>query len=332
MEDKETGYIIVQDSRITPDVLMLADTALNNGMRWTIDKKKAFIFSTEEEANAVCANFKYNNPRVLPAWFPLNYLGLDKKAEEIVQPIVDQVSEIFQKENSKTSIKPQNFTNMFENITNQFNGMFGKVASGMCRLTMNGNIAVKTSDGYKSYNVERKRLTNVNNFCFNIGDEMFFVIPTNKVQVGDIILVKGKPKCVVSATKECINVIDYESSEMRQVIPERHIFMGSTYFYGKIVSCFGNMFSNGKGLKNVVKMMMLSQLGGKDSGMGGLGQMMAMSMMMGDGGNMFSDMFNFDFDDPEDPEESDLILENMDDNDPEEEEVPIKKTKKSRKE
>ena len=341
MEYREPGYIIVQDSRITPDVLILADAALNNGMRWTIDKKKAFIFSTEEEANAVCAKFKYNNPRVLPTWFPIDYLKSDKMDKmdkmnemvgEIVRPITEQVSEIFQNENSKTSNKPQNFIDMFENITNQFNGMFGKVASGMCRLTMNGNIAVKCSNGYKTYNVKKGTLTNVTNFCFNLGDEMFFVIPTNRVKVGDIILVQGKPKCVIEANKKVINVIDFENSEIRQVVPERHVFMGSTYFYGKIISVFGNMFSEGKGLKNVVKMMMLSQLTGKDSNMGGMGQMMAMSMMMGDGGNMFSDMFNFDFDEMED---SDLILESEEDVDEEnesEEEIPVKKTKKSRKE
>ena len=161
---------------------------------------------------------------------------------------------------------------------------------------------------------------------------MFFVIPTNHVKVGDIILVQGKPKCVIEVNKKVINVIDFENSEIRQVVPERHVFMGSTYFYGKIISVFGNMFSEGKGLKNVVKMMMLSQLTGKDSNMGGMGQMMAMSMMMGDGGNMFSDMFNFDFDEMED---SDLILESEEDVDEEnesEEEIPVKKTKKSRKE
>ena len=73
-----------------------------------------------------------------------------------------------------------------------FNGMFGKVANGMCRLSMNGGIAVKTSNGYKTYNVEKKRLTNCDNFVFNIGEEFFFVIPTNKVAIGDIILVAGK--------------------------------------------------------------------------------------------------------------------------------------------
>lgn len=186
---------------------------------------------------------------------------------------------------------------MLENFQNAFNGLFGKVAPGMCRLTMNGNIAVKCSNGYKSYNVKKGTLTNVTNFCFNIGDEMFFVIPTNRVSVGDIILVGDKPKCVTEVDKKIITVIDYENSEVRQVVPERHVFMGSTYFYGKIVSMFGNSLQGGKGLGNVMKMMMFSQMmGGNQNnpvGQGNLGQMMAMSMFMGKG-NPFDGMFDFD--------------------------------------
>ena len=182
---------------------------------------------------------------------------------------------------------------MFEDMSKTFNGLFGKVAPGMCRLTMNGSIAVKCSNGYKSYNVKSGRLTNVTNFCFNIGDEMFFTIPTNKVDVGDIILVAGKPKCVTEVDKNKITVIDYENSEIRQVVPERHVFMGNTYFYGKIVSMFGNL-KGAKGLGNMMKMMMMSQMmSGNTSGnnnMGGLGQMMAMSMFMG-GNNPFEEMF-----------------------------------------
>ena len=30
---------------------------------------------------------------------------------------------------------------MFENIQETFNGLFGKIASGMCHHTVNGNIA-----------------------------------------------------------------------------------------------------------------------------------------------------------------------------------------------
>lgn len=195
---------------------------------------------------------------------------------------------------------------MFENIQNSFNGMFGKIAPGMCRLTMNGNIAVKCNNGYKSYNVEKGTLTNVTNFCFNVGDEMFFVIPTNKVEVGDIILVAGRPKCVTAVDKKIITVIDYENSEVRQVVPERHVFMGSTYFYGKIVSMFGNSFKKGKGLGNVMKMMMFSQMMGGKGDNNGLGNMLAMSMFMGKGdNNPFDGMFDFNLDVDANTDESD---------------------------
>ena len=194
---------------------------------------------------------------------------------------------------------------MFENLQNSFNGLFGKIAPGMCRLTMNGNIAVKCGNTYKSYNVSKGTLTNVTNFCFNVGDEMFFVIPTNKVEVGDIILVGGKPKCVTAVNKKIITVIDYENSEVRQVVPERHVFMGSTYFYGKIVSMFGNSFKKGNGPGNIIKMMMFSQMmGGSNSGNNGFGQMMAMSMFMGGKENPFEGIFDFDLDENDDNKEN----------------------------
>ena len=201
---------------------------------------------------------------------------------------------------------------MFDNIQQTFNGLFGKIAPGMCRLTMNGNIAVKCSNGHKCYNVKKGTLTNVTNFCFNVGDEMFFVIPTNKVEVGDIILVQGKPKCVTEVNKKIITVIDYENSEVRQVVPERHVFMGSTYFYGKVISMFGNSFKQGKGLGNVMKMMMFSQMmGGSTNGgtMGNLGQMMAMSMFMGGGNNPFEGMFDFSLDAPTDDDDEETESE-----------------------
>ncbi len=205
---------------------------------------------------------------------------------------------------------------MFENIQNTFNGLFGKIAPGMCRLTMNGNIAVKCENGYKSYNVKKGTLTNVTNFCFNVGDEMFFVIPTNKVEVGDIILVQGKPKCVTEVNKKIITVIDYENSEVRQVVPERHVFMGSTYFYGKVISMFGNSFKQGKGLGNVMKMMMMSQMlgsGSQQGGMfgGGMGQVMAMSMFMG-GNNPFEGMFDFSLEADTESEETETETKDED--------------------
>lgn len=241
---------------------------------------------------------------------------------------------------TKANVNIKNLKIMFENIQNSFGGLFGKIAPGMCRITMNGNIAVKCNKGYKTYNVKKGTLTNVTNFCFNIGDETFFVVPTNKVQVGDIILVDGKPKCVVDAKKNDITVIDYESSEIRHVVPERHIFMGSVYFYGKIVSMFGNVFGKAGGAKNILKMMMMSQIMGGNTGssnssnggfMQNMGQMAAMSMFMG-GNNPFEGMFDFDFGEGIAPFNSDEDSEEEDEDVDEEVEVPVKKTKKARKE
>ena len=192
---------------------------------------------------------------------------------------------------------------MFD-TSNMFNGMFGKVKPGMCKISMNGGIAISCSNGYKTYNLKKDRLTNVSSFCLDIPDA-FFVIPTNRVAKGDIIIVAGKPKCVLEVNKNSIKVIDYENSEIREVVPERHVFMGNTYFYGKIVSLFGNMKS-GKGFGGMMKMMMMSQLFGGNNGssQGGMfsgnnmGQMMAMSMIMGDKDNPFDEIIgemNFDF-------------------------------------
>jgi len=190
-------------------------------------------------------------------------------------------------------------------MNNMFNGMFGKVAHGMCRLSMSGGIAVKTTNGYKSYNVDTGRLTNCDSFVFDIGEEFFFVIPTNKVEVGDIILVSGKPRCVIKAEKNMITAINYEDSTVETIIPERHVFMGSTYFYGKIVSMFGNNFMKGKkGMDKMMSYMVMSEMmkgsSGASSGASNnnmMGGMLPMMMLMG-GGNGISDMFNgmFDFD------------------------------------
>ena len=189
--------------------------------------------------------------------------------------------------------------------TNFLNGMFGKIAPGMCRLSMSGGIAVKTSNGYKTYNVKTGRLTNCNNFVFDIGEEFFFVIPTNKVEVGDIILINNKPKCVVSADKNQLSVINYEDSTVDTVLPERHVFMGNTYFYGKIVSMFGSNFMSGKkGMNKMMSYMMMSEMFKSNGAVSNGGNSMLPMMMLMNGGNM-SDMFEgvFDFDEIDDESE-----------------------------
>lgn len=190
-----------------------------------------------------------------------------------------------------------------------FNGMFGKLGAGMCRLTMNGRIAVKTSGGYKSYNVKTGKLTNCSNFVFNIGDDFFFIIPTNKVDVGDIILVKGTPRCVIEVDKKTLKVMNYEDMTIDTLVPERHVFMGNTYFYGKIVSLMGSTAGKGKdGMKQMMQFMMMNQMmGGNTSGgmnMGGTNMLPMMLMMNNGSGSIFDGMLDgmFDFGSTEEPE------------------------------
>ena len=191
-------------------------------------------------------------------------------------------------------------------MNNVFGNLFGRIAPGLCRLGVSGGIAVKTSSGYKSYNIKTGRLTNCDNFVFpDVSEDFFFVVPTNKVAVGDIILVNGKPKCVIEAEKNKITVINYEDSTIDNIIPERHVILGNTYYYGKIVSIFGGNPLNGeKGTNKIMKYLMMTEMmkgfsGGNSFGSSnnGMSAMLPL-MMLGNGGmdNIFSDMFNFDFD------------------------------------
>lgn len=187
--------------------------------------------------------------------------------------------------------------------TGMFGKMFGKIAPGMCRLSMSGSIAVKTNGGYKTYNLKNNKLTNCSNFVIDVADDMFFVIPTNKVEPGDIILVSGKPRCVIEAEKNKITVVNYEDATIDTILPERHMFMGSQYFYGKIVSIFGSNFSGGKkkkgGFSKIMKYMLISSMfKGDDNNSNPMGSMLPFMMMSG--GNfddLFGDVFDFDDDD-----------------------------------
>lgn len=201
-------------------------------------------------------------------------------------------------------------------MNNILNDLFGRIGAGMCRLSMAGGIAVKTSNGYKTYNVKTGRLTNCSNFVFDIGEEFFFVIPANKVEKGDIILVNHKPQCVIEADKNKITVINYEDSTIDTIVPERHMFMGNAYFYGKIVSMFGNdIVKNRKKSNGIFKYMMLSSLmkGDQSSSLAASDNMNTMLLFMMFGGgkdNIFDGMFEglFEFD-AEDLEEEEIEIE-----------------------
>lgn len=188
-------------------------------------------------------------------------------------------------------------------MANLFEGICGKIAPGMCRLSMNGGIAVKTGSGYRTFDPETRRLTNCDSFVFDVGEEFFFVVPTNKVKRGDIIMAGGRPRCVLSSDETSITAINYEDMTVETLLPERHVFMGNTYLYGKIVSMFGNGLKGGKGAGRMMKYMMLSSMlkGNRGEGKGDASNLLPLLMM---GGKMDLGDGLFDFDDDTDDEDS----------------------------
>ena len=186
-------------------------------------------------------------------------------------------------------------------MSNMFDGMFMRVQRGLCMLSPCG-IAVKTSSGYRSYNVKTGKLRNCDNMVFSFGDGMFFVIPASRVKPGDIILAGGKPACVRQVGPDIIEVINYETARVETLLPERHMFMGNTWFYGKIVSLFGDGASiSGKGnITRMMKFIMMSSLfenggamaaAGEGAGAGPAGaiNMLLPLLLMKNGG--FDDLF-----------------------------------------
>jgi len=191
---------------------------------------------------------------------------------------------------------------MMFDFGNMFNGMFKPVGAGQCKIGMNGQIAVKTRTGYKTFDRKKMKLVNCTNFAFDMGN-MFWVVPTFKVECGDIILVNGQPRAVIEVGEKTIKTFSYENSTIDEIVPERHVFMGKTYCYGKIFSPFTNIGKDGgEMMSNMMNFAMMSQMfGGNTNGtnaVNNMGNMLPMMFMMNGGKdnpfmNMFEGAFNF---------------------------------------
>lgn len=218
---------------------------------------------------------------------------------------------------------------MFDNM---FNGVMGKIKPGCCRLGMNGRIAIKTSDGYKTFDPKTGNVTNCSNFVLDVMDDMFMVIPTRKLKEGDIVLINGKPMYILEVkAKNRVEAMNYEDSTIQTVIPERHAIMGRR-FYGKIVSLLGSGFGAGKGgfFKNMLKLkMMSSMLGGNNNADGMLGgNGLAMMMLMGNGS--MDGLFDGFMDDEDDDGDCSIFdkLASEDEEDEEDEKPLVKRLAK----
>lgn len=207
-------------------------------------------------------------------------------------------------------------------MKSMFEGTFGKVGAELCAFSPCG-IAVRTSGGYKSYNIKTGRITNCDGLTFNLGEGIFFVIPTSKVRPGDIILRNGQPVCVRKVNKGSLEIINYETSAVETILPERHVFMGNTWFCGKIVSLFGDGASIAKkgGINKMMKFLMAQSMIGNmgtyvnnpdgtlrksSAATDGAGMSALLPFIMMGGGNMFDDMFDGTFDSTFDEDEEDL--------------------------
>lgn len=172
-----------------------------------------------------------------------------------------------------------------------FSNMFCKVKPGMCRMSMNG-IAVKTSTGYKVYDVNTGTLVNCMDFVFDIGDEWFFCVPTNSLSKGDIILASGKPAAVIKVEDNAITAFRYEDSTIVTLVPEHFMFLGNSYLYSKIVSLFSMADNAGSvDTSNVMQYLMMSEMMKGENGSSN--KLMPFFMMgMMNGNNPFSGLMS----------------------------------------
>lgn len=238
-------------------------------------------------------SFKTNTPWHYPSFSSYGYN--DNIMRDTISTMLKDFPNITEAKKTPEDRKDNN--DMF-NFGNFFNGMFAPIKDNCCKMAMNGKIAIKTSNGYKTFDVKTKRLVNCDNFAFDMPN-MFWMVPTMSVKTGDIIMINGKPKTVLNVSDGYIETFSYEDSTIDKTVVETHVWMGKKYCYGKIVSPFGNMMTTDDGMESMMKMMMFSQMFGNNNGnsssMNGFNPMMFMFMSkdfsMGD---MFGDMFNFD--------------------------------------
>lgn len=222
---------------------------------------------------------------------------------------------------------------MFENM---FKGVMGRIQPGKCRLSLNGRVAIQTSDGYKTYNEKTGNLTNCSNFVLDLADDLFMVIPTRTLKPGDIVFINGKPMYILEIkSKNRVEAMNYEDSTIQTVIPERHAIMGRK-FYGKIVSLIGKGFTGSKGgfFKNMLKLKMMSaMMGGSKDVDGMFGGSNALPMMMLMGGGSMDGLFDGIMADEDENDECgfDGLFGEVDDEEEVDEEVvrPAKHTRKT---
>ena len=199
------------------------------------------------------------------------------------------------------------------NTMNTFSALnldFGPVASNIIRISPFG-LAIKTTNReWHTYDAANQKIVDVSDFSFSLGDTpILYKMPVAPaaVAVGDLILHNGVPVYVIDFEDESnkaagIIVIDTDSNERKTILPVCNVF--NFNFITKVVSLFNfgtgsnSLFgtpSADQPFGNILPMMMMSEMFGKDSKSGDktdIFTIMMMSQMFAGGANPFENMFS----------------------------------------
>lgn len=211
------------------------------------------------------------------------------------------------------------------NFDSMFGGKIGQVVDSKYKLGMNGEIAIQGVNGDYTTASKDGDLTNVNQFAMDMGGVFILPVTIDKIVKGDIILRNGKEYLALeTGTTKAVDLLDQTKVEL---VPVKNMLLGKEFvrvvkspfsMFGGDNKMMGMMFlmNNGqsqggmlggmdmntlmlmamlngdKGM-DMSKLMPLMFMGGMNGqgGQGGFMQMMAMSSLMGNGGDMFGGMF-----------------------------------------
>ena len=274
-------------------------------------KSSSTLLSSDSTNGTISLSY-LNDPQIYNTFTNTNNLSYFSDSDLSRTVITNDLSQLKNRlDIIKTKInsnerKESNTMNMFSAL----NLDFGPVASNIIRISPFG-LAIKTVNReWHTYDAANQKIVDVSDFSFSLGDApILYKMPVAPaaVAVGDLILHNGVPVYVIdfedSANKSAgIIVIDTDSNERKTILPVCNVF--NFNFITKVVSLFNfgtganSLFgtpSADQPFGNILPMMMMSEMFGKDSKRGDktdIFTIMMMSQMFAGGANPFENMFS----------------------------------------
>ena len=269
-------------------------------------KSSSTLLSSDSTSGTISLSY-LNDPQIYNTFTntsSLSYLSETVTTNDLSQ-LKDRIDIVETKINSNERKEP-NTMDMFSAL----NLDFGPVASNIIRISPFG-LAIKTANReWHTYDAANQKIIDVSDFSFSLGDaHILYKMPVAPaaVAVGDLILHNGVPVYVIDFEDESnkaagIIVIDTDSNERKTILPVCNVF--NFNFITKVVSLFNfgtganSIFgtpSADQPFGNILPMMMMSEMFGKNSKSGDktdIFTIMMMSQMFAGGANPFENMFS----------------------------------------